>query len=67
MIVILLLCYIHVMSNADLNTQSDICRTHNSFPDDKDKRHDTETVIKLNFCQKWGEGPKTSIFFVTNE
>ena len=27
----------------------------------------TETVIKLNFCQKWGEGAKTSIFFVTNE
>jgi len=27
----------------------------------------TETVIKLNICQKWGKGAKTSIFFVTNE
>jgi hypothetical protein len=27
----------------------------------------TETVIEINFCQKWGEGAKTSIFFVTNE
>ena len=27
----------------------------------------TETVIKLNLCQKWGEGANTSIFFVTNE
>ena len=27
-----------------------------------------ETVIKLNFGpKKWGEGAKTSIFFVTNE
>ena len=27
----------------------------------------TETVIKLNICQKWGKGAKTSIFFLTNE
>ena len=27
----------------------------------------TETVIKLNVCQKMGEGAKASIFFVTNE
>jgi hypothetical protein len=27
----------------------------------------TETVIKLNICQKWGEGANTSIFFVANE
>ena len=27
----------------------------------------TETVIKLNFCEKWGGGAKTSIFLVTNE
>ena len=23
--------------------------------------------MKLNVCQKWGEGAKTSIFFVANE
>jgi hypothetical protein len=27
----------------------------------------TETVIKIDSCQKWGEGIKTSIFVVTNE
>ena len=27
----------------------------------------TESVIKINSCQKWEEGAKTSIFFVTNE
>jgi hypothetical protein len=27
----------------------------------------TETVIKLNICQKWGEEANTSIFFVANE
>jgi hypothetical protein len=27
----------------------------------------TETVIKLMLAKKWGEGAKTSIFFVTNE
>ena len=27
----------------------------------------TETVIKLNICQKGGKGAKTSIFVVSNE